>query len=55
MSELLFECYHVPSVAYGIDGLFSLYYNQSQSSESIYKKNSDCLAKHIIYRKCISN
>lgn len=27
MSELLFECYHVPSVAYGIDGLFSLYCN----------------------------
>ncbi|XP_048586929.1 actin-related protein 5 [Nematostella vectensis] len=27
MSELLFECYHVPSVAYGIDSLFSLYNN----------------------------
>ena len=27
MSELLFECYHVPSVAYGVDGLFSLYAN----------------------------
>jgi actin-related protein 5 len=27
MSELLFECYHVPRVAYGIDALFSLYWN----------------------------
>nr|XP_042906536.1 actin-related protein 5 isoform X2 [Parasteatoda tepidariorum] len=25
MSELLFECYNVPSVAYGIDSLFSFY------------------------------
>lgn len=23
MSELLFECYHVPGICYGIDGLFS--------------------------------
>ncbi|XP_014776303.1 actin-related protein 5 [Octopus bimaculoides] len=27
MSELLFECYHVPKVAYGNDALFSLYKN----------------------------
>lgn len=27
MSELLFECYCVPSVCYGIDSLFSFYYN----------------------------
>ncbi len=27
MSELLFECYHVPSVSFGIDSLFSLYNN----------------------------
>ncbi|CAG5136503.1 unnamed protein product [Candidula unifasciata] len=27
MTELLFECYHVPQVAYGVDSLFSLYYN----------------------------
>ncbi|XP_035227421.1 actin-related protein 5-like isoform X2 [Stegodyphus dumicola] len=26
MSELLFECYNVPQVAYGIDSLFSFYY-----------------------------
>ena len=28
MNELLFECYSVPRVTYGIDGLFSLYKNQ---------------------------
>ncbi|XP_065831969.1 actin-related protein 5-like [Oscarella lobularis] len=28
MSELLFECYGVPSVAYGIDALFGLHFNQ---------------------------
>uniref|UniRef100_T1J7A5 Actin-related protein 5 n=1 Tax=Strigamia maritima TaxID=126957 RepID=T1J7A5_STRMM len=27
MSELLFECYHVPSVAYGIDSVFSFHLN----------------------------
>ncbi|XP_072046069.1 actin-related protein 5-like isoform X2 [Amphiura filiformis] len=26
MSELLFECYHVPKIAYGVDSLFSYYY-----------------------------
>ena len=28
MNELLFECYHVPQAAFGIDSLYSLYYNQ---------------------------
>ncbi|KAJ8894423.1 hypothetical protein PR048_007076 [Dryococelus australis] len=27
MSELLFECYGVPSLAYGVDGLFSFHFN----------------------------
>lgn len=27
MSELLFECYGVPSVAYGVDALFSAHHN----------------------------
>ncbi|KAL7884435.1 hypothetical protein AOLI_G00072050 [Acnodon oligacanthus] len=30
MSELLFECYGVPQVAYGVDGLFSFYSNNTQ-------------------------
>eukprot|EP01087_Luapelamoeba_hula_P012510 TRINITY_DN3492_c0_g1_i2.p1 TRINITY_DN3492_c0_g1~~TRINITY_DN3492_c0_g1_i2.p1 ORF type:complete len:629 (+),score=92.71 TRINITY_DN3492_c0_g1_i2:482-2368(+) len=31
LSELLFECYGVPSVCYGIDAVFSYYYNNSNS------------------------
>ena len=30
MSELLFECYQVPAVCYGIDSLFSFSFNESQ-------------------------
>lgn len=30
MSELLFECYHVPMVTYGLDALFSLYANHDR-------------------------
>lgn len=29
MSELLFECYDIPSVSYGIDSLFSFQHNQT--------------------------
>ncbi|XP_071331791.1 actin-related protein 5 [Trachinotus anak] len=29
MSELLFECYHVPYVSYGVDGLYSFYHNNT--------------------------
>ena len=29
MNELMFECYSVPSVAYGVDALFSLYENNN--------------------------
>ncbi|XP_035238228.1 actin-related protein 5 [Anguilla anguilla] len=28
MSELLFECYRVPQVSYGVDALYSLYHNR---------------------------
>lgn len=31
MTELLFECYGVPAVAYGIDALFSAHHNLSTS------------------------
>lgn len=30
MSELLFECYRVPYVSYGVDGLYSFYHNNNQ-------------------------
>ncbi|KAG0227057.1 Nuclear actin-protein involved in chromatin remodeling [Actinomortierella wolfii] len=33
MSELLFECYQVPSVTYGVDSLFSLYANGPERSK----------------------
>ncbi|XP_057385765.1 actin-related protein 5 isoform X1 [Balaenoptera acutorostrata] len=31
MSELLFECYGIPTVAYGIDSLFSFYHNNPKN------------------------
>ncbi|XP_040902370.1 actin-related protein 5 [Toxotes jaculatrix] len=30
MSELLFECYRVPYVSYGVDGLYSFYHNNTR-------------------------
>ncbi|XP_075993173.1 actin-related protein 5 [Genypterus blacodes] len=30
MSELLFECYGVPHVSYGVDGMYSFYHNAAQ-------------------------
>ncbi|KAM7412252.1 hypothetical protein PAMA_021952 [Pampus argenteus] len=30
MSELLFECYQVPHVSYGVDGMYSFYHNNTQ-------------------------
>uniref|UniRef100_A0A1B6L6D3 Actin-related protein 5 n=1 Tax=Graphocephala atropunctata TaxID=36148 RepID=A0A1B6L6D3_9HEMI len=35
MSELLFECYHVPEVAYGVDCLYSLSRNGLQEGSSL--------------------
>ncbi|XP_066295126.1 actin-related protein 5-like [Branchiostoma lanceolatum] len=32
MSELLFECYRVPKVAYGVDALFSLHHNRPKAA-----------------------
>ena len=31
MSELLFECYNIPSIAYGVDCLFSYQHNNCPS------------------------
>lgn len=38
MSELLFECYQVPSVSYGIDALYNLYHSlgNKNSIASLY-------------------
>ncbi len=38
INELLFECYQVPSVCYGIDALFSYFYHQQKQSKQA--KNS---------------
>ena len=40
MNELLFECYSVPSVAYGIDALFSYKYNRGTSGLVVSSSHS---------------
>eukprot|EP01126_Amoeba_proteus_P023856 TRINITY_DN2398_c0_g1_i24.p1 TRINITY_DN2398_c0_g1~~TRINITY_DN2398_c0_g1_i24.p1 ORF type:complete len:209 (+),score=26.85 TRINITY_DN2398_c0_g1_i24:77-703(+) len=35
MGELLFECYNVPRVGFGVDALFSYYYHKRNSLESL--------------------
>ena len=35
MSELLFECYGIPSVAYGVDALFSAHHNFSREGQGL--------------------
>uniref|UniRef100_UPI00398F6402 actin-related protein 5 isoform X2 n=1 Tax=Pristiophorus japonicus TaxID=55135 RepID=UPI00398F6402 len=35
MSELLFECYHIPKVAYGIDNLYSYWRNNKSPSTGL--------------------
>lgn len=34
MSELLFECYGIPGVSYGVDSLFSYHYAQPKPLEN---------------------
>ncbi|KAJ7377830.1 Actin- protein 5, partial [Desmophyllum pertusum] len=49
MSELLFECYNVPSVAYGIDSLFSLYHNFPNSDKTTaLVVSSGCQVSHVL-------
>jgi actin-related protein 5 len=47
MSELLFECYNVPSVAYGIDALFSFYANGGEKDDGIIISSGNNMT-HII-------
>ncbi|XP_050528587.1 actin-related protein 5 [Daktulosphaira vitifoliae] len=35
MSELLFECYHVPGICYGVDGLFSFQKNSQHKNTGL--------------------
>lgn len=46
MSELLFECYNVPSVAYGVDGLFS--YKHSNGAKDGLIINCGYTTTHVI-------
>lgn len=49
MSELIFECYNVPSAAYGVDALFSYY---SSSEENLRKSQSSlvvCLGYQTVH------
>lgn len=50
MSELLFECYSAPSVAYGVDALFSYLYNSALSPA----KNGMCIIVHCVW-SCNAN
>lgn len=47
MSELLFECYNIPSVCYGVDALFG-YYCQPES----LAKAEDVLIVSLGYQCC---
>ncbi|KAF1983698.1 actin-like ATPase domain-containing protein [Aulographum hederae CBS 113979] len=45
MSEILFECYGAPSIAYGIDSLFSYKYNKGRSGLVLSSSNT---STHVI-------
>lgn len=49
MSELLFECYQVPQVAYGIDSLFSYYCNKGfGKNENVLVVSCSANTTHVI-------
>ncbi|KAJ2163126.1 Nuclear actin-protein involved in chromatin remodeling [Coemansia sp. RSA 552] len=48
MSELLFECYGVPSVTYGIDSIWSYYKNTGSFATDSLVVGSGTVASHII-------
>ncbi|CAG8532542.1 16560_t:CDS:10 [Cetraspora pellucida] len=48
MSELLFECYRVPSVCYGIDALFSFHCNELSFDEGGIVISSGHTTTHVI-------
>jgi len=54
MSELLFECYSVPQVAYGVDSLFSFNYNIKNVPTALVVSSSHA-ATHVIpiYNGCV--
>ena len=52
MSELLFECYNVPQVSYGIDAMFSLYANNDKLGKCNTCKLLSRNIKQIFGSKC---
>ncbi|KAJ1849548.1 Nuclear actin-protein involved in chromatin remodeling [Coemansia sp. RSA 2708] len=48
MSELLFECYNVPSVSYGMDSVWSYYKNTGTFSTDGLVIGSGAVASHVI-------
>ncbi|CAG8706892.1 24773_t:CDS:10 [Racocetra persica] len=48
MTELLFECYRVPSVCYGIDALFSFHFNELSFDEGGIVISSGHTTTHVI-------
>lgn len=56
MSELLFECYQVPSVSYGIDCLFAHHYSENQDNALLISLGyHTCHVVPIVGGKCIYN
>ena len=53
MSELLFECYHVPKLAFGVASLFSFYQNFPDSG-NVEKMYNYVLLFFILYKVSIS-
>ena len=53
MSEILFECYSAPSVAYGIDSLFSYKFNKGNNGLVISSAHSSTHVIPVLYGKPI--
>lgn len=48
MSELLFECYGVPGIIYGVDSLFSYHFSQVEPLENALILNLGYQTTHVI-------
>ena len=55
MSELLFECYSAPSLAYGVDSLFSFRYNKGSSGLLISSSHSSTHVIPVVNSKPITS
>ncbi|TAQ85212.1 Adenosinetriphosphatase [Chlorociboria aeruginascens] len=53
MSEIIFECYSAPSLAYGIDSLFSYYYNDGKTGLVVSSSNSSTHLIPVLNSKAI--